>query len=83
MAKSPASKKQTPSTTTAAKSGSNRGPSGRTPGARPTKAAAGRPAGLFTWIAIGLVVVVVATLVIIKVTGGTTAGGGTSGYTAS
>jgi len=83
VAKSPASKKQTPSTTTAAKSGSNRGPSGRTPGARPTKAAAGRPAGLFTWIAIGLVVVVVATLVIIKVTGGTTAGGGTSGYTAS
>ncbi len=30
--------------------------------------AAGRPAGLFTWLAIGLVVVVVATLVIIKVT---------------
>ena len=29
---------------------------------------AGRPAGLFTWLAIGLVVVVVATLVIIKVT---------------
>lgn len=32
----------------------------------------GRPAGLFTWLAVGLVVVVVATLVIIKVaTGGT------------
>jgi thiol-disulfide isomerase/thioredoxin len=30
----------------------------------------GRPAGLFTWIAVGLVVVVVAALVIIKVTSG-------------
>lgn len=30
----------------------------------------GRPAGLFTWLAVGLVVVVVATLVIIKVTSG-------------
>jgi thiol-disulfide isomerase/thioredoxin len=36
----------------------------------PVKAAKGRPAGLFTWIAVALVVVVVATLVIIKVTGG-------------
>jgi len=36
----------------------------------PVKAAKGRPAGLFTWIAVGLVVVVVATLVIIKVSGG-------------
>ena len=34
----------------------------------PTKGGAGRPAGLFTWLAIGLVVVVVATLVVIKVT---------------
>lgn len=38
----------------------------------PAKGASGRPAGLFTWIAIGLVVVVVATLVIIKVTGNST-----------
>ena len=30
----------------------------------------GRPAGLFTWLAVGLVVVVVAVLVIIKVTSG-------------
>lgn len=36
----------------------------------PVKGASGRPAGLFTWLAIGLVVIVVATLVIIKVTGG-------------
>ena len=41
----------------------------------PTKGASGRPAGLFTWIAIALVVVVVATLVIIKVTGGNSTGG--------
>jgi hypothetical protein len=38
----------------------------------PAKGASGRPAGLFTWIAVGLVVVVVAALVIIKVAGGTT-----------
>jgi hypothetical protein len=44
------------------------------------KASGGRPAGLFTWLAIGLVVVVVATLVIIKVASGgpaTTTGKGT------
>ena len=39
------------------------------------KARGGRPAGLFTWVAVGLVLVVVAALVIIKVTsGGTNAG---------
>jgi len=39
----------------------------------------GRPAGLFTWLAVGLVVVVVAGLVIIKVaSGGSTGGGSTS-----
>ncbi|NNN00675.1 MAG: DUF929 family protein [Acidimicrobiaceae bacterium] len=38
----------------------------------PVKGGSGRPAGLFTWLAIGLVVVVVATLVIIKVTSGAT-----------
>ena len=36
----------------------------------PAKAGAGRPAGLLTWIAVGLVVVVVAALVIIKVSSG-------------
>jgi thiol-disulfide isomerase/thioredoxin len=43
---------------------------GKAPNRRPAKPSAGRPAGLFTWLAIGLVVVVVATLVIIKVSGG-------------
>ena len=48
----------------------------------PTKAAAkgGRPAGLFTWLAVGLVIIVVAALVIIKVTSGGTAGGGSSSF---
>jgi len=41
----------------------------------PTKGSSGRPAGLFTWIAIALVVVVVATLVIIKVTSGNSSNG--------
>ena len=40
------------------------------PKSPPAKATSGRPAGLFTWLAVGLVVLVVATLVIIKVTGG-------------
>ena len=39
----------------------------------PAKANTGRPAGLFTWIAVGLVVIVVAALVIIKVTTGSNA----------
>ena len=44
----------------------------------PTPATTGRPAGLFTWIAVGLVVVVVAALVIIKVaTGSSTTGSAT------
>ncbi len=47
------------------------------------KPSAGRPAGLFTWLAIGLVVVVVATLVIIKVSGGNGGTNGTSGFTAT
>lgn len=34
----------------------------------PTAASSGRPAGLFTWIAVGLVLAIVATLVIVKVT---------------
>lgn len=36
----------------------------------PAKVSNGRPAGLFTWLAVGLVVLVVAALVIIKVTSG-------------
>ncbi len=48
----------------------------------PTKAPArgGRPAGLFTWLAVGLVIVVVAVLVIIKVTSGGTSGGSATGF---
>jgi hypothetical protein len=74
VAKSPASKKNTASNrpaTAAAK---------RAPARPPAKASSGRPAGLFTWLAIGLVVVIVATLVIIKVASGgptQTAGNGT------
>ena len=49
----------------------------------PVKSAPGRPAGLFTWLAIGLVVVVVATLVIIKVTSSSTTSGTTSAFQAT
>ena len=48
----------------------------------PAKGSGGRPAGLFTWIAIALVVVVVATLVIIKVTSGSSSNG-TGGFQAT
>lgn len=56
---------------------------GKAPNRRPAKPSAGRPAGLFTWLAIGLVVVVVATLVIIKVSGGGATSTGSSGYSAT
>jgi thiol-disulfide isomerase/thioredoxin len=49
----------------------------------PAKVSNGRPAGLFTWIAVGLVVVVVAVLVIIKVTGSTATATGSSGFQAA
>lgn len=51
--------------------------------AAPSKTATGRPAGLFTWIAVGLVVVVVAGLVIIKVVSGTTTTTAASGFQAT
>jgi hypothetical protein len=61
VAKSPASKKNTASSRPATQAAK------RTP-VRPTKkASSGRPAGLFTWLAIGLVVVIVVALVLIKV----------------
>ena len=60
MAKSPASKKSPVTSKTPSK-----GPAKGSP-----KGSSGRPAGLFTWLAIGLVVVVVATLVVIKVASG-------------
>jgi hypothetical protein len=44
------------------------------------KTRGGRPAGLFTWIAVGLVVIVVAALVIIKVASGGTAKTGSSSF---
>lgn len=49
----------------------------------PAKASTGRPAGLFTWLAVGLVVLVVAALVIIKVSSGSTASGGSSAFQAT
>ncbi len=49
----------------------------------PAKTSNGRPAGLFTWIAVGLVVVVVATLVIIKVTSSSTTSSGSSTFQAT
>ncbi|MGA2433302.1 MAG: DUF929 family protein [Acidimicrobiales bacterium] len=49
----------------------------------PAKASSGRPAGLFTWLAVGLVVLVVAALVIIKVTSGSTASTGSSTFQAT
>lgn len=49
----------------------------------PAKASKGRPAGLFTWIAVGLVVVVVAVLVIVKVTSSTSASTGSSSFQAT
>lgn len=74
MAKSPASKKNIASSRPASQAAN------RAPARPPVKASGGRPAGLFTWLAVGLVVVVVATLVIIKVASGgpaTTGGKGT------
>jgi hypothetical protein len=49
----------------------------------PAKASTGRPAGLFTWLAVGLVVLVVAALVIIKVTSGSTGSTGSSAFQAT
>jgi len=49
----------------------------------PVKNTGGRPAGLFTWIAVGLVVAVVATLVVIKVTSGSSNPAGASGFQAT
>lgn len=49
----------------------------------PAKASTGRPAGLFTWLAVGLVVLVVAALVIIKVTSGPSGSTGSSAFQAT
>ena len=68
MAKSPASKKNVASSRPATQAAKRTPP--RNPSRPPVKTSSGRPAGLFTWLAIGLVVVIVATLVIIKVASG-------------
>lgn len=68
MSKTPASKKPVTKKPGANRPSANR-PTSKNPSA---KSSSGRPAGLFTWIAVGLVVVVVAGLVIIKVATGTT-----------
>jgi hypothetical protein len=72
VAKSPASKKNVASRRPATQA------SNRTP-VRPAKSS-GRPAGLFTWLAIGVVVVIVAALVIIKVVGGSPSTKGDSAF---
>lgn len=63
-------------TVSAPKSSSSR------PSAKATPAK-GRPAGLFTWIAVGVVVVIVAALAIVKIAGGGTTSSGASGWTAT
>jgi len=76
VAKSPASRKNTASSRPATQAAK------RTPARPPAKSSSGRPAGLFTWLAIGLVVVIVATLVIIKVaSGGPASTGGKGTFT--
>ena len=72
MAKTSASKKRPTPTT--------RPTSGNRPTSSRSSARGGRPAGLFTWLAIGLVVVVVAVLVIIKVASGGSTPGGSSAF---
>jgi len=47
------------------------------------RSAGGRPAGLFTWIAVGLVVVVVAVIVIVKVSNGSASNANSSAWTAT
>lgn len=66
MAKTPAKKNAAAANRAQGRPSGN---SGKAPNRPPVKSSGGRPAGLFTWLAIGLVVVVVATLVIIKVSG--------------
>jgi thiol-disulfide isomerase/thioredoxin len=50
---------------------------------QPVKASTGRPAGLFTWLAVGLVIVVVAALVIIKVTASSPTSSSSSNFQAT
>ncbi len=82
MAKTPAKKNAAAANRSQGRAPGKSAP-GKAPNRAPAKASAGRPAGLFTWLAIGLVVVVVATLVIIKVSGGGGGSNGSSGYSAT
>jgi len=53
---------------------SSKSPAGsRPPQKKPAQKSAGRPAGLFTWILVGLVVVVIAAIVIVKISNGSSA----------
>lgn len=74
MAKSPASKKNIASNRPATQAAK------RAPARPPAKSSSGRPAGLFTWLAIGLVVVIVATLVLVKVVSGSPAAKGSGTF---
>jgi len=82
VAKSPASKKNIASSRPASSRPATQAAK-RAPARPPAKSSSGRPAGLFTWLAIGLVVVIVATLVIIKVASGGPATGGKGTFTAT
>jgi hypothetical protein len=74
VAKSPASKKNIASSRPATQAAR------RAPAKAPVKSSSGRPAGLFTWLAIGLVVVIVATLVLVKVLSGSPAAKGNGSF---
>lgn len=78
MAKSPASKR---SPVPAKSSDGARNAVRNAPKKAPAKG--GRPAGLFTWIAVGLVVVIVVALVIIKLSSGSPTTGGSSTFQAT
>jgi thiol-disulfide isomerase/thioredoxin len=62
-----------------------RPPAKRPQGARrpPVPAKRGRPAGLFTWLAVGLVVIVVVGLVVIKLAGGSSTPNAKGGFSAA
>lgn len=75
MAKSPASKRSPVPAKGTPRNASRSAPKGPAKG--------GRPAGLFTWIAVSLVVVIVVALVIIKVTSGSPTPSGSSNFQAT
>ncbi len=82
MAKTPAKKNAAAANRAQSRPSGSASPR-KAPNRPPAKPSSGRPAGLFTWLAVGLVVVVVATLVIIKVSGGNSGTNGSSGFSAT